>query len=95
MLHEILSSTISEESAGAWWRRRYTGSDADLIRAGRINKAGTPLYDTNWLPAAALLAVVYREMGWNTNRIARTVGKSFHAVSDLFTRIDAAEVMRG
>ena len=92
LLYDLLSSTITEEAAAAWWLTRYTGSAESIIRGGRINKSGTPLYDTNWLPAAALIAVVYRELGWNINRIAKILGKSHHAVTDLFARVDAAVV---
>lgn len=92
LIPQILTATITDESAAAWWLQRYTGSTGRLIRNGRLNKQGTPIYDTNWLPAAALIAVVYREMGWNTNRIAKALGKSFHATSDLFNRIDRAEI---
>ncbi len=91
MLHQILSACISEESAAAWWLDRYTGSATRLIRNGRLNKQGTPIYDTNWLPAAAILALVYREMGMTTGTIARRLGKSHHATADLFTRVDLAE----
>ena len=52
-LHEILAATISEEAAATWWMRRYTGGDGWLVRNDRIRMAGTPLYDTNWTPAAA------------------------------------------
>jgi hypothetical protein len=91
MIEEILNNCISEESAAAWWLKRYTGSAERIIHHGRLNKRGTPLYDTNWLPAAASIACVYREMGWTVAKIARTLGKSHHAVTDLFLRIAAAE----
>ena len=91
MLYEILTSSITEEAAAAWWLRRYTGSADKIIRHGRINKFGTPLYDTNWLPAAACIALVYREMGWTIGKIGRQIGKSHHAISDLFTRVDLAD----
>lgn len=90
-LLKILVETISEESAIGWWLRKYTGTDAVIYRRGRINKAGTPLYDTNWLPAQALIAVIYRGLGHSRGDIARLLGKSPHAVTDLFARVDRAE----
>lgn len=98
LLHCILVGGISEEAALVWWLLRYTGNADQLTKSGRINKVGTPLYDTNWMPAAALIALTYREIGklnkdngYTVAEIARLVGKSHHAVSDLFARIDRME----
>ena len=95
MLHNMLISGITEEAAAAWWLLRYTGSTERIIRAGRISRAGTPLHDTSWLPSLALIALIYRELKWKPAHIARQIGKSHHAVADLFARVDAAEVVCG
>jgi hypothetical protein len=84
----ILSQVVTEEAALVWWRIKYTGMAEPLIRSGRLNKQGTPLFDTNWTPAPALIALDYREQGLTCNRIATLLGKSHHAVADLFSRVD-------
>lgn len=94
-LYHMLLVGISEESAAACWLGRYTGNPAPIIRRGRISMAGTPLFDTNWSPAMALRALIYREMKYPVALIARTIGKSHHAVADLFKRVDQAEGVRG
>lgn len=93
-LVQIMSAGITEESAAAWWLKQYAGVDGPVIRSGRLNKKGTPLYDTNWSPAEALVALKLRAIGqFSLNEIARQINKSWHAVRDLFARIDAAGVI--
>lgn len=88
-LAEIMAAGVSEERAAEWWLKTYAGVDGPVIRAGRLNKKGTPLYDTNWSPAEALVALKLRAIGiLSLNEIARQIGKSWHAVRDLFARCD-------
>ena len=92
LLHDLLISGITEESAAVWWLTRYTGTSALIIRNGRINRSGTPIHDTNWSPALAMIALIYRELGWKTSHIARQIGKSHHGTASLFRRVDQAEI---
>jgi hypothetical protein len=94
-LEQIISAGITEESATAWWLKTFAGVDGPIIiggrTSGRLNKRGTPIFDTNWSPAAALIALKYREMtDYSTSQIAKAVDKSWHAVRDLFAKVDAA-----
>lgn len=87
-----LMAVISEERAAAWWLKKYAGVDGPVIRSGRLNKSGTPLYDTNWSPASAFVCILLRDQGHTIEAIRLAVGKSWHAVSDLFARVDAATI---
>lgn len=84
----IIPAGITEESAASWWLKTFAGVDGPLVVGGRLNKRGTPIFDTNWTPALALVALKYRALNWDKAHIAKAIGKSWHAVSDLFTRVD-------
>lgn len=86
-----LTLAITDEAAAAWWRIRYTGTVGRIIKSGRINKSGTPLYDTNWHPASAFICLIYRDMGLSVAEIGRRISKSHHAITDLFARVDFFE----
>jgi len=45
----------------------------------------------NWCPAIALYALKLRAIGFDRARISKMIGKSWHAVSDLFERVDTAK----
>lgn len=85
---KLMSAGITEEAAALWWLKTFAGVDGPLEVGGRLNRRGTPIFDTNWTPATALIALKYRAMGWDKARTAKVIGKSWHAVSDLFTRVD-------
>ncbi|NTW87806.1 MAG: hypothetical protein HGB26_01480 [Desulfobulbaceae bacterium] len=88
MPENVIPAGVTEEAAAVWWLKTYAGVDGPVVVGGRLNKRGTPIFDTNWTPALALVALKYRAIGWDKARIARAIDKSHHAVRDLFSRVD-------
>jgi len=43
---KLMRAGITEEAAAEWWLKTFANVDGPLVVGGRLNKRGTPIFDT-------------------------------------------------